>query len=382
MDAEGRLQLSYMVMPRGNFRTLPRLGIQLGIDSGCSQVQWWGNFYETYPDRREAQWQGLNTSTPDEVCGELHVVPQESGNRSAYWTSLAVGDKRMSFCSAEGRPIGFSLRRYDDSTMTAARRTKDLTTSDRYIVNIDSRQAGLGTATCGPGVRERYRISGDSVQRFRLVMVPSMLDDSVNLWRYCGYYFDNPPELRQKMPDRYLNHVKSISIQCYGDSTEAKDRPNAQYASGFPEALYDGRLGIAGNYSESWMGFQGRDSLIITIELDEPVTLQQTAIGFCHSGNDWVVQPQLVEVQWSRNGKRFSPWQEMTPVRPIANEQKESRRLLMWRNYQGRQGLFHPAEARNARYLRIRIACQATLPDWHDYSGEPAWLMIDEITVK
>jgi hypothetical protein len=213
-------------------------------------------------------------------------------------------------------------------------------------------------------------------------MVPSMLDDSVNLWRYCGYYFDNPPELRQKMPDRYLNHVKSISVQCYGDSTEAKDRPNAQYASGFPEALYDGRLGIAGNYSESWMGFQGRDSLIITIELDEPVTLQQTAIGFCHSGNDWVVQPQLVEVQWSRNGKRFSPWQEMTPVRPIANEQKESRRLLMRRNYQGRQGLFHPAEARNARYLRIRIACQATLPDWHDYSGEPAWLMIDEITVK
>ena len=382
VDAEGRLQLSYMVMPRGNFRTLPRLGIQLGIDSGCSQVQWWGNFYETYPDRREAQWQGLNTSTPDEVCGELHVVPQESGNRSAYWTSLAVGDKRMSFCSAEGRPIGFSLRRYDDSTMTAARRTKDLTTSDRYIVNIDSRQAGLGTATCGPGVRERYRISGDSVQRFRLVMVPSMLDDSVNLWRYCGYYFDNPPELRQKMPDRYLNHVKSISVQCYGDSTEAKDRPNAQYASGFPEALYDGRLGIAGNYSESWMGFQGRDSLIITIELDEPVTLQQTAIGFCHSGNDWVVQPQLVEVQWSRNGKRFSPWQEMTPVRPIANEQKESRRLLMRRNYQGRQGLFHPAEARNARYLRIKIACQATLPDWHDYSGEPAWLMIDEITVK
>ena len=382
VDAEGRLQLSYMVTPRGNFRTLPRLGIQLGIDSGCSQVQWWGNFYETYPDRREAQWQGLNTSTPDEVCGELHVVPQESGNRSAYWTSLAVGDKRMSFCSAEGRPIGFSLRRYDDSTMTAARRTKDLTTSDRYIVNIDSRQAGLGTATCGPGVRERYRISGDSVQRFRLVMVPSMLDDSVNLWRYCGYYFDNPPELRQKMPDRYLNHVKCISVQCYGDSTEAKDRPNAQYASGFPEALYDGRLGIAGNYSESWMGFQGRDSLIITIELDEPVTLQQTAIGFCHSGNDWVVQPQLVEVQWSRNGKRFSPWQEMTPVRPIANEQKESRRLLMRRNYQGRQGLFHPAEARNARYLRIRIACQATLPDWHDYSGEPAWLMIDEITVK
>ena len=382
VDAEGRLQLSYMVMPRGNFRTLPRLGIQTGIDSNCSQVQWWGNFYETYPDRREAQWQGLNNSTPDDVCGELHVVPQESGNRTAYWTSFTLGNGKLSFCSADGQPIGFSIRHYDDSVMTAARRIKDLTEANHYIVNIDARQAGIGTATCGPGVSERFRISGDSVQRFRLVVVPSLKDDSVNLWRYCGYYFDAPSELRQEMPDRHLNRVERISVKAFGNTQEPQDRPSAQYSTGFPEALFDGRLGIAGNYSEGWTGFSGRDSIILTIELDEPTTLQQATIGFCHSADDWVVQPQQVEVQWSRNGTRYSPWQEMTPVRPIVNEQKESRRLMMHRNYLGRQGLFHPAEARNAKYLRIKIICQPTLPEWHDYSGEPAWLMIDEISVK
>ena len=382
VDAEGRLQLSYMVMPRGNFRTLPRLGIQLGIDSTCGQVQWWGNFYETYPDRGEAKWQGYNSSDPDEVCGELHVVPQESGNRSAYWASFGLGGKRLSFCSASGSPIGFSVRKYDDSTMTAARRIKDLTEADHYIVNIDARQSGVGTATCGPGVREQYRISGDSLQRFRLVMIPSMQGDSVNLWKYCGYYFDTPPALRQQMPDRQLNRVERISVKAYGDTREPQDRPSKQYDRGFPEALHDGRLGIAGNYSEGWIGFSGRDSIIFTVELDEPVTLSQVSMGFCHSGDDWVVQPQQVEVQWSRNGSRYSPWQEMNPVRPIVNEQKESRRLMVQRNYLGRQGLFHPAEARSVRYLRIKIVCQPTLPDWHEYSGEPAWLMIDEITIK
>ena len=53
VDAEGRLQLSYALQPGGNYRTLPKLGIQLGIDSACHEVEWWGNFYESYPDRRQ-----------------------------------------------------------------------------------------------------------------------------------------------------------------------------------------------------------------------------------------------------------------------------------------------------------------------------------------
>ena len=72
----------------------------------------------------------------------------------------------------------------------------------------------------------------------------------------------------------------------------------------------------------------------------------------------------------------------MEPVRPVVNEQKESRRVMLRRTFLGRQGLFHPAEARSVKYLRIKIECQPTLPEWHEYSGEPAWLMIDEITVK
>ena len=186
IDAEGRLQLSFVLQPCGNYRTLPKLGIQLGIDSACHEVEWWGNFYETYPDRQEALWQGHNATTPNEVCGEMHVVPQESGNRTAFWTSFALADKRLNFCSANEERINFSMRQYDDSVITAARRVKDLTKADHYIVNIDARQAGLGTATCGPGVREAYRISGDSIQRFRLVMVPTQVSNIAKIsLPYC-----------------------------------------------------------------------------------------------------------------------------------------------------------------------------------------------------
>ena len=382
VDAEGRMQLCYMLQPRGSYRTLPRLGIQLGVDTACKEVVWWGNFYETYPDRNEARWQGLNRSRPEDVCGELHVVPQESGNRSAYWTSFTLGERRLAFCSADTASIGFGVRRYDDSVVTAARRIKDLTPSQHYVVNIDARQAGLGTATCGPGVSERYRISGDSVQRFRLAIVPSMVTDSVNMWRYCGYYFDIPAELKQNMPDNQPNHIESLTLKVYGDSAQPADRPNSTYGEGYPRTLHDGRLGIAGNYGDGWTGFSGRDSIDFNLVLEKPITLEQISAGFCHSPGDWVVRPLKVEAQWSADGKTYSPWQELETVRPLVNETKESRRLMLRRTYAPRQGLFHPAEARGVRYVRLRVHCQKSLPQWHEYSGEPAWLMIDEITVQ
>ena len=146
--------------------------------------------------------------------------------------------------------------------------------------------------------------------------------------------------------------------------------------------LHDGHLGIAGNYGEGWTGFSGRDSIDLTVELAEASTLDQVTIGFCQSANDWVLGPDSVEVQWSRNGRTYSPWQPLRITCPIADTKKDSRRMAMRRFFAPRQSLFHPAEATKVRYLRFRIHCQRALPAWHVGAGQPAWLMIDEIDVK
>lgn len=382
VDAQGRMMMSYALMPRGNYRTLPKLGVQLGIDTSCQQVEWWGNFYETYPDRNESRWQGHTIAPTKELMGEMHVVPQESGNRKAYWTSFELGDKRLSFCTANEDEIYFSMHEYTDSSITAAHRINDLRKADHYTVNIDARQAGLGTATCGPGVRKQYRISGDSVQRYSIVMVPSMKRDSVNLWRYCGGYFDTPEALSQEINENRVDLVDSIAVTTYGDSSQPKDHPSFQYCNGYPEVLHDGHLGIAGNYGEGWIGFSGRDSIDIVVRLKEPTTLEQLTLGFCHSANDWVFRPEEVKVQWSSNGRKYSAWRTMEPMRPIEDVARESRRVAMRRNFAPASGFFHPAEAAKVKYLRIRIKATALLPEWHVGKGQPAWLMIDEVNVK
>ena len=380
VDAEGRMQLGYTLDTRGNYRTLPRLGVQLGIDTSCPQIQWWGNFYETYPDRDQALWLGHHTASPSEVCGEMHIVPQESGNRNADWVSLSLDDKRLAFCTNTEKPISFSIRQYEDSIITTARRIKDLRKCDHYVVNIDSRQAGLGTATCGPGVAPAYRISGDSIQHFSLVVVPSTEQDSINLWPFCGYYFDKP-EI-QEMPSSLLNLIDTLTVTAYGDSTQPQKLPNPIYGKSFPEVLHDGRLAIAGNYGEGWIGFFGRDSIDLDITLTKPATLQQVTIGLCHSPQDWVMMPDSIEMQFSSNGRRYSDWQTLSPLLTFDDPQHTSRRQTFIHHFLPRQGLFKKAEARKVKYIRLRLHGQSHLPAWHESAGDSSWTMIDEIIIK
>jgi len=87
-------------------------------------------------------------------------------------------------------------------------------------------------------------------------------------------------------------------------------------------------------------------------------------------------------VQWSKNGRTYSEWKPLSSVHPISDPRHESRRVAMRCTFNPKQGLFHPAEAPNVKYIRIRIHCQSTLPPWHVAADQPAWLMIDEINVK
>ncbi len=40
------------------------------------------------------------------------------------------------------------------------------------------------------------------------------------------------------------------------------------------------------------------------------------------------------------------------------------------------------AEGKQRKFVRIKLESQGTLPDWHPYAGQKAWLMVDEVTVE
>ena len=38
--------------------------------------------------------------------------------------------------------------------------------------------------------------------------------------------------------------------------------------------------------------------------------------------------------------------------------------------------------AKKVKFIRVKVENQGILPDWHPYTGEKAWIMVDEVTVE
>lgn len=357
-DNEGRLQLSYMVVPGGQYSTLPKVGVQLGLDTGYTACLFRGNLHETYPDRRAAQRNGTWYKAMEELARPQYVVPQEQGNREAVWV-------RFSGDGSDGRPaltlmspdtvLNFSVRRWSDSTLTAARRWRGLTPEGFYTVSIDHRQAGLGTATCGPGTARRHQLSGDSTYCYRFVVVPGDVE------RSCP--FAPHPDMGGGMA---AEQAQTLKIKDIASSM----KPTEPYTGGFPQQLADGRRAVPGDWRHGWAGFQGVDTVVLTLTLEGYETIGTMAVGASHSPGDWVVKPLDVQVQWSIDGRRWSEWTDMELANPPADLYNDSRRLRY---------TLAPHKARSVHFVRVRLVGRSELPIWHPYAGQPAWLMIDEV---
>ena len=357
-DNDGRLQLSYMVVPGGQYRTLPKVGVQFGIDTGYVSCLFRGNLHETYPDRRAAQRQGTWYKALADLSMPQYVVPQEQGNREAVWVRFTGdgSDERPALTlMSPDTLLNFSVRRWSDSTLTAARRWCGLEAEDRYTVSIDHRQAGIGTATCGPGVAERYQLSGDSTYCYRFVVVPGDVE------RSCP--FATHPDIAGNIGQERTQSLKIKEIT-------SSVKPSEPYAESFPQQLADGRRAVPGDWRHGWAGFQEVDTVELTLTLEGYETLGTIAVGASHSPADWVVKPQDVQMQWSIDGRRWSEWQSMDLANPPADLYADSRRLRY---------TLTPHKARSVHLVRLRLICRSQLPIWHPYSGEPAWLMIDEV---
>ena len=358
-DEYGRLQLSYLLMPDGNFRTLPKVGIQLGLDTTFTACAFYGNIYETYPDRRAAQRISRWFKSLDDLAAPQYVMPQEQGNREAEWVQfMGEGCGLRVIAPDAGTPLNFSVRRWNDSTLTAANRWCNLAPDPYYTVSIDHRVAPLGTATCGPEAAERYTLSGDSTYCYRFILMPEKSDRM--------YAFPPHPEMSRIVTTTLPS--KSVKVVRLGSSM----KPAESYSEGFPKVLTDGRRGVAGDWHHGWAGWLAPDTVMFNLALEAASHLTEIKVGTAHSPADWVVKPLTVQACWSVDGLRWSEWQTLELLNPLDNIYNDSRRLTYRLKLR---------RAKLATQVRVRFICRPTLPPWHPYTGQGAWLMVDEVEI-
>jgi beta-galactosidase len=168
-DRAVRHQHSYTISPDGRIQAdniftidkaipdLPRLGVVLFLKPGFEKLRWFGRGpFENYSDRKRAALVDLYESTVTDQYVP-YIMPQEHGNHTEVrWLSL--GGENVRLLVAAAGPMEFSASHYTAQDIDSAYHTFDLHPRSEVILNLDYRQRGLGTESCGPGTLEQYKI--------------------------------------------------------------------------------------------------------------------------------------------------------------------------------------------------------------------------------
>ncbi|CAB4883588.1 unannotated protein [freshwater metagenome] len=158
VDAEQAVTYHHTVEVPDHLRDLPRVGVMFELPRGFETLRWCGNGpHENYPDRRssamhEVWQQGVDVSP--------YLVPQEFGLRTdCRWFECIDGAGRVVRIDVlTETPMHCSATHHTPAELFAATHETELTPRPGLVVCLDAAHRGLGTASCGPDVLERYRL--------------------------------------------------------------------------------------------------------------------------------------------------------------------------------------------------------------------------------
>lgn len=144
-----------------------RIGLELVLESGAKTVSWFGQGpHQSYPDTGQGTKAGWFTLPLDGMDVD-YVRPQESGARSGVRAASVALDAGT--LEIAGAPFALTVRPYSLDVLNAANHRTDLVADGRTYIYIDHARRGVGTAACGPGVLEPYRLKPQDAD-FTLVL--------------------------------------------------------------------------------------------------------------------------------------------------------------------------------------------------------------------
>jgi beta-galactosidase len=153
----GDVSVHMHLEPFGNLPPLPRVGLLATIPAGFDQFRWYGpGPHESYVDRKEANRVDVYSGTVEEQHTP-YIVPQENGNKTdTRWATLENGVVGL---LAVGLPrLDTSVHHYTPQDATVATHTYQLKRRPEVTWTFDLVQDGIGSASCGPGVLDQYRL--------------------------------------------------------------------------------------------------------------------------------------------------------------------------------------------------------------------------------
>ena len=156
----GSIALRMQIRRNMEFPELPRFGLRLFLPEEMNQVTYFGlGPVESYRDKRRASWHGIFSASVDELH-EDYLRPQENGSHDdCDYVILTDGERSVSAISDTG--FSFNASYYTQEELTEKRHNFELERSGHTVLNLDYKQNGIGSNSCGPRPREKYRFTDE-----------------------------------------------------------------------------------------------------------------------------------------------------------------------------------------------------------------------------
>lgn len=133
--------------------------------------------------------------------------------------------------------------------------------------------------------------------------------------------------------------------------------------------LTDGLLGDKGFGTGRWLGFSGND-LEAVIDLKQNTDVSSVSLNTYVDKGSWIFDARNIEVSVSADGKSFT--KVASKSLPALEEQTPDNIYT----YE----LTFPQTT--TRYVKLTATSEHNIPEWHGGKGKPAFLFVDEISVK
>ncbi|KAK7422544.1 Beta-galactosidase (Lactase) [Neonectria punicea] len=153
--------------PTGSFPShVPRIGLNVHASKALDQVRWLGlGPGESYPDKRSSQRVGVWEAGSVAELQVPYDVPQENGNRlETRWVALTdprAQSSGLRVSRLDDAEFSFVASRNSVDNVQAAEHPPDLVEEDATLLRVDAKVAGVGTAACGPGVRDDLLVKSE-----------------------------------------------------------------------------------------------------------------------------------------------------------------------------------------------------------------------------
>lgn len=155
VDGQVKITLFSKVLEESPELYLPRVGFEFTLPDNNEEFTYFGNGEaESYCDMHYHTMVGMYQS----IAAEEYVpypMPQEHGNHyETRWLKIGSG---LEF-KAE-KTFDFNMSQYTSLALDEAKHTNELRKNGYSNLRIDYKNSGIGSASCGPELAEKYRLS-------------------------------------------------------------------------------------------------------------------------------------------------------------------------------------------------------------------------------